>query len=149
MKTFRWILYAVILGALFLAPLQRIDIANLKPIEAVWMYVENGTVFLETDTNDKGEGPSAEAALENMKNNSIGVVYLDTSQYLFISESAERVIPEVGLYLKGSVKLCIWDGLGEIGDAVKYAESHNLGLELRKWKGIGNLPEIALENLEK
>ena len=138
----RVVIYIVILAALFFAPLQRIEIANLEPIQAVWMHTENGTVFLETDTEDKGAGTSVFAALDDMKYNSPGKIYLDTAQYLFVSEIATEEIRTIQPYLKNSIRLCIWDGQGELKSAVKYADSHKIGLKIREWEKVGNLPEL-------
>lgn len=138
----RIVLYVLILAALFFVPLQRVEIANLEPIQAVWMYRENGNVVLETDTEDKGSGVTVADALTDMKNNSSGIVYLDTAQYLFVSEAATEEIRVAQPYLKNSVRLCIWDGQGDFENAVKYADSHKIGLKIREWEKVGNLPEL-------
>lgn len=139
----RIVIYIMILAALFFAPLHRIEIANLEPIQAVWMYTENGTVFLETDTEDKGSGGTVADALADMKRNSSGIIYLDTAQYLLVSTSAMQNISAVQPYLKDSARLCIWDGQGDISNAAKYAESHKIGIKIGKWKSVGNLPELS------
>lgn len=138
----RIVLYIVILATLFFAPLQRIEIANLEPVQAVWMYRENGKFFLETDTKDKGSGITVMDAIADMKHNSSGIIYLDTAQYLFVSEMKTDAIRAVQSYLKKTVRMCIWDGQGELKTAVKYADTHKLGLKIDKWDGVGNLPEL-------
>ena len=148
----RVVMYIVILAALFLAPLQRMEIANLEPIQAVWLYAENGTVFLETDTEDQGGGSTVADALADMKRKSPGIIYLDTAQYLFVSPSATQNIAALQPLLKESVRLCIWDGQGEIHSAVKYADSHKIGIKMKQWKETGDLPELSsvkLENSDK
>ena len=138
----RIVLYVVILAALFFVPLQRVEIANLEPIQAVWMYRENGNIVLETDTEDEGSGVTVADALADMKNNSSGIVYLDTAQYLFVSETAKEDIYAIQPYLKNSVQLCIWNGQGELKSAEEYADSHKICLKIREWEKIGNLPEL-------
>ena len=142
MKNFRVILYVLLLSSLFFVPLQRIKIANLEPIQAVWLHQEGGSIVLETDTEDKGRGATVKEALVDMKENSTGIIYLDTAQYLLVSASAKQQIPSLRAYLKETVRLCQWDGQGDMNEAVKYADSHRLGLKLRKWDGDGNLPEL-------
>ena len=142
----RKLFYTVILGALFFAPLKRVEIANLEPIQAVWMYHVDGTLVLETDTQDKGSGATVAQALENMKASSPGIIYLDTAQYLFVSEDAQTQIPALQPYVKGTVRLCLWDGQGDIVDAVKYADAHKLGEKMKRWEQGGKLPEIPLLN---
>ncbi len=145
----RIVLYVVILAALFFVPLQRVEIANLEPIQAVWMYRENGNIVLETDTEDEGSGVTVTDALADMKNNSSGIVYLDTAQYLFVSETAKEEIYAIQPYLKKSVRLCIWNGQGDLENAVKYADSHKIGLKIREWERVGNLPELLPVKKEK
>ena len=149
MRAVKTILYILILVSLFFVPLQRIEIANLEPVQTVWMYLENGTVVLETDTEDKGTGNTVEDALFDMKHKSDGIVYLDTAEYLFVSESAGELITIVQPYMKSSVLLCEWDGQGSISKATKYADSRKLGVKLREWNKDGKMTELPLVKLNK
>ncbi len=149
MKVIRVSLYALILISLLFVPLQRIEIANLEPIEAVWMSLENDNIVLLTDTDDKGSGITVEKALSDMKEKSPGIVYLDTAQFLFVSDSALKEISAIGSFVKGKIRLCKWDGEGDIKDAVKYADSHNMGVKLSKWNDLGKLPELPPLKPEK
>ena len=142
MKVIKVGLYALILVSLLFIPLERVDIANLEPIEAVWMYLENGNIVLLTDTEDKGCGVTVESALSDMRKKSRGIVYLDTAQFLFVADSAQKDISAIGSLVKGSIRLCKWEGQGDIKDAVKYADSHNIGVKLNKWEDLGRLPEL-------
>ena len=142
MKVIKVGLYALILVSLLLIPLERVDIANLEPIQAVWMYLENGNIVLLTDTEDKGCGVTVESAMSDMREKSRGIVYLDTAQFLFVADSAQKDISAIGSLVKGSIRLCKWEGQGDIKDAVKYADSHNIGVKLNKWEDLGRLPEL-------
>jgi hypothetical protein len=147
MKTVRVLLYIVILVALFFVPLQAVEIANLKPIQAVWLTVKDGEVLLLADTEDRGSGATVDEAFANMKNNSSGIVYLDTAQYLFVSEPAEQEIFAIAPYLKNSVLLCRWDGQGDIREVVKFADSHKIGVKLKHLNNVVKLPEMKLQKL--
>lgn len=138
----RKILYALILGSLFFAPLNRIEIANLEPIQAVWMYQTDGKLVLETDTKDKGSGATVEEALTDMKNSSPGIIYLDTAQYLLVAEGTEHQIAALQPHVKDTIYLCLWDGQGSLADGVKYADAHNVGVKLNKWKSNSKLPSL-------
>ena len=74
MKWFRWILYVTILLMLYVAPLERLDVAKLLPIQAVAVYTEGDAVVLETDTENKGKGASIADALQDLKENTPAVV---------------------------------------------------------------------------
>ena len=80
----RKILYINIIVAVFFAPVDRLDIAKLLPVEAVAVYRENDTVVLKTDTDNTGRGKTVWEALKNLKENAVSVIYLDTADYLLI-----------------------------------------------------------------
>ena len=40
--------------------------------------------------------------------------------------------------------LCKWDGQGNIKEAVKYADSHKIGVKMKCRNNVGKLPEMAL-----
>ena len=142
MKALRIILYALILIALFFVPLQRVEIANLEPIQGIWMYGNNETVFLETDTEDKGSGNTVEEALADMKENSPGIIYLDTAQYLFVDEGAQQYISALSPYVKGGVRLCLWNGQGGITEAIKYVDAHKIGCKIKDWVPSSKMTEL-------
>ena len=142
MRTVRIILYCIILLSLLFAPLQRIEIASLEPIQAVWLYQENEKIILQTDTENIGMGTTIEEALTNMKESSTGIVYLDTAQYVFVSVEAQQQIVMLRSFVKSSVRLCKWEGQGSIQEAVAHADARKIGVKLADWKQGSNLPEI-------
>lgn len=115
------------------APVDRLDVANLQPVEAVAIYAENGQVVLETDTGEKGRGDTAMDALTELKQNASAVIYLDTAEYLLIQEGAEAYGEELRPYLKGSVKVGVYK-TGDVKNAAKYLEIHGKLPKLRDWK---------------
>lgn len=133
----RRIIYIVILALLFFAPVERVDVAKLLPIEAVAIYMEEDTVVLETDTEDIGKGYSAALALQDLKENTPAVVYLDTAEYLLVSEDAVSHVDGLREYLKPSVKVSVCDAAGCVKDAARYLDVHGNLPQLRDW----NAPE--------
>ena len=129
----RGILYAVILTSLFYVPLKRVNVADLLPVEAVAVYVENGQVVLETDTEDKGVGSTALDALADMKAKALSVIYLDTAEYLLVQDGAE----EQALQLCPLLDDCIKVGKylqGEIKQQAAYYEIHGKLPKLKHWE---------------
>lgn len=127
----RKILYGIIIALLFLAPVEGADVAKLLPIEAVAVYVDEGMVVLETDTEDVGRGLTAKEALEDLKKTTSAIVYLDTAKYLLLSGEALREVSELRNWLKPSVKVCVCDAAGKVKASVKYLDVH------------GNLPKLG------
>lgn len=130
----RILLYVVILALLFFAPLEKKDVAKLLPIEAVAVYMEQNEVTLETDTEYKGRGADVASALDNLKENTPAVIYLDTAEYLIISEDALSEIETLKKFLKPNVRVCVADVCGRVKDAAKYLEVHGNLPKIKNWK---------------
>ena len=93
----RTVLYIVLLGALFFVPLKRTEIANLEPIQAVWMYEDGVEIILETDTEDRGVGKTVREALDDMKQEMIAIATLMAQKVVTASidtKVQERLIEE-------------------------------------------------------
>lgn len=139
----RIIIYCIILVGILFLPTERMEIRDLEPIQAVWMYSEEGNVVLKTDTEDEGRGENVQKALEDMKTKSSGIVYLDTAQFLLVSESTQEYISEIRPYLKGKVRVSLWDG-GDLQNAAKYMQAHKFGVKLKQWSNAVKMPKIPI-----
>ena len=149
MKIVRICAYTSILIILIFVPLKRIEIAYLKPIEAIWMYKFDKCVVLMTDTGDVGEGIDVVDALQNMKVKSSGIIYLDTARYIFISESAAEQVSDIKNLVRNSAKVCKWNGEGSIATALEYAKAHKMGVKATAVDMFGDLPEIPTFSKQK
>ena len=138
----RIIAYVLIGIITLLIPVDRVDIGTLEPIQAVWLSTENGRIILITDTDDRGEGKTVKEALEKMKRSSTGNVYLDTAEFLLVSENAQAEIVSIKPYLKPSVRVCLFAGQMKLTDAAAYMDAHSVGLSLREWEQYSILPKI-------
>lgn len=129
----RVIMYVVILALLFLAPVEGLDIAKLEPVQTVAVYVENGEVVLATDTQNVGRGANAQKALADLEENTPGVIYLDTAEYLLVTEDAQKYAEQLRTDLRPSVKVVLWDGISSVKDAAEYLDVRGDLPELKKW----------------
>ena len=119
----RRLCYLAILVGIFFAPVEKLDIADLEPVQAVAVYMDGDNVVLETDTQDKGRGKSAEEALADMKKNTPTVIYLDTAEYLLVAKNAEDYADTLRGYLKRDIKIVEYYG-GSVKEEAKYADVH-------------------------
>ena len=119
----RILLYIIILVAMFFAPVDRLDIAKLEPVEAVAVYMEEGRVTLQTDGEDIGSGVAAQEALADLKENALAVIYLDTADYLLVGEGAEEAAKDLQQYLQKSVQIGKYNG-GNIKEEAQYLDVH-------------------------
>lgn len=120
----RIIVYLVILALLFLAPVERLDVAKLEPVQTVAISLENGKIVLQTDTEDKGVGATVEAALQDLEENTSGVIYLDTAQYLLVTQETEKAVVTLRQYLRPGVVVSRWDGAADLQQAARYLSVH-------------------------
>ena len=108
---------------MFFAPVDRLDIAKLEPVEAVAVYMEEGRVTLQTDGENIGSGVTAQEALADLKENALAVIYLDTADYLLVSEGAEEAAKDLQQYLQKSVQIGKYNG-GNIKEEAQYLDVH-------------------------
>lgn len=132
----RVILYVLILALLLLAPVERLDVARLEPVQTVAVSIKEDAVLLQTDTENAGRGTDIDSAIENLEQATPGVIYLDTAQYLLVAEDAVACVEVLKQYLHPSVKVSLWDGEGSVQDAAKYLGVRKKLPQLRDW----NLP---------
>lgn len=119
----RMILYILVIAAMLMIPVKRLDIAKLQPVEAVAVYEEQGCIILETDEGSLGKGKTATEALENLKVSTPAVVYLDTADYLLIGENTQEAARELLPYLKRTIQTGIYRG-GDVKVEAKYFAVH-------------------------
>lgn len=145
-------LYVIIVLLLFAAPVQKLDVAHLEPVEVVHVAKEGNIIVLTTDTGAKGMGGTAFAALEDLKNKTAGVIYLNTAEYLLVGDGAVDVIDEMRDLMKGTVKLCRAQ-TPNMEIAANYLETHGQLPMLKDWKTGADLPvwngEKIIEKKEK
>lgn len=130
----RKLLYVALLIPLFFVPLNRVNVADLLPIEAVAIYRDGDQVVLETDTEHKGAGENAEKALASLKENTPAVVYLDTAEYLLVAPDAAEQVDSLRPHLKATVKVCVCEAAGKVKETAKYLEIHRDLPSLKTWK---------------
>ena len=120
----RRVLYGIILALTFFAPVSRVDIAQLLPVEGVAVYTDGIYIVLETDTENIGKGATVHEALADLKENTPAVVYLDTAEYLLITEDALSILADLKDVLKPSVKVNCCDARGRVKALTEYLRVH-------------------------
>ena len=119
----KFILYALIIALSLFAPVTRLDIAKLSPVEAVAVYKEYGQVVLKTDEENEGRGENVHLALADLREKASVIIYLDTARYLLVGEGAEAEAAALQAYLKESVLVGNYAG-GDVKEEAKYLDVH-------------------------
>lgn len=117
------LLYILILALVLVAPVNRLDIAKLQPVEAVAMQMVEDRITLITDTGDRGAGKTVSEALQDLKEKASSIIYLDTADFLLISHNARQYTGQIKQYLKSSVKVGSYNGT-DVKEEAKYLDVH-------------------------
>ena len=136
------VIYGILLTAAVMVPSRTTELGKLKPVETLAIYQENGQVVLETDTGDIGRGGTVVKAIENLKETTAGIVYLDTADYLVIKHGGEPFVKYLASYLKDSVRICHGDKGIDIEKTAPYLSVHTPAVEIKDYH-----EGMALENL--
>ena len=138
--------YALILGSALAMPVKKADVALLRPVEVIYIGGESDAVILKTDTDDVGIGTDVASALEDMKQTSPAVIYLDTAEYLIIGPGATEEAAALKGTLKASVQLCRTDGNPDLKQVAQYLPAHGKMPCFSQWDEGEKLPLLHLED---
>lgn len=142
----RVVIYILLLAAALLIPVDKVDVAKLRPIEVIYISKDGDTVLLQTDTDDVGLGADAAAALENMEQTSPAVIYLDTARYLLIGPGGEEPAQQLRGILKNGIRLCAVAEPVALTDVAQYLPVHGDLPKFTQWEAGEQLPILRLEN---
>lgn len=140
------IIYGILLTAALLIPNEATDLEKMKPVEAVLVRMEDDLIIIETDTEDVGIGATVAQAMRNLEETTAGTIFLDTADYLLVTEGTEQQILEMALYLKKSVRICYAEEQIDIVDAVEFLRAHRPEIKLRQWKDGAEIEVLKEEN---
>ena len=133
-KVIRGLLAAGGLLLIWLLPCQRRDVAQLIPVEALIVSVEDGAVVL-TGKDCQGRGESWTEACEDLLQSGEGIVFLETAEQLILAADAVDLLSEAaesGL-LRPAAMVCVAVGtVPEPEEAASYLASHSSGVTLRQ-----------------
>ena len=143
----RAILYIGILAALIAAPVEQMEVGKLIPVQVVSVYKEGDAYVIETDTQNKGVGQTVETALQNLKDTASGTIYLDTAQYLLLTEDAQDAVEALRKNLKASVEMSEMEKPVPVKEVAKFLDAHGKFPKLKHWQKGAELP--VLRAIEK
>lgn len=81
-------------------------------------------VVLKTDTGNEGEGKSLAEAKEDLEAKTPGILFLDTVEYLVMTEEEQVLAEQLRSILKPSVKLAFVDAGADPAELARYLDAH-------------------------
>ena len=140
------LLYMLLLGAALILPLEGTDVGKLLPVELVQLDKMGDTVVISTDAGATGTGETVKAAIRDMGRTTAGIVFLDTADYLLVTESAMEEVESIKEHLKPSVRVCIQHVEMNLKDAAAYLSVHRPEHQLRSCQDPQSLQILTEES---
>ncbi len=140
----RSLFYLLILAAVLVCPTKATDVGRLRPVQTVAVFESDGSYAVVTDTKDSGSAEDLSGAIRNLKATTPATIYLDTAQYLIVSD--EALVEELRPYLKKNVKLYRFVGTPPMEAVSKFLAAHGDGPSLGDWKPGDHLPVLDCQN---
>ena len=139
----RWLLYIVILGLTIAAPAKPVNIGNLIPVRAMGVYQTGNQIRIDTDTGNTGIGDTAVLALCDLKDSASGIVYLDKTEYLILTEQTQDAAEALREELSGNTRVYITQYPLNLTQAPEFLSVHCRLPKLKHWKKPLELPGIG------
>lgn len=142
----RIVVYILSLAVAMMVPLEGTDVGKLQPVELVQIYKEGDMVVIVTDTGNSGRGGGVEAAFKNLEETTAGIIFLDTADYLLVSESAITEASVLQNYLKSDVRVCKAEKGIDLVQAAEFLAVHPPHVKLKEYDSLLNAGTLEQEN---
>lgn len=122
----KWLYLIAVLAAIGILsrlPHPSRDISRLEPVQAVYLYMEDGQLHIGTDTGDHGCGRALTEAADHMKADSDGEIFLETAEFLIL-EPDVPITPDFFELLRPSCKVCFTWQTPDLSAAAQYLSQH-------------------------
>lgn len=110
------------------------DIAKLQPVQVVHLSCLEGQVLIETDTGDWGSGETLKDALNEMKASASREVFLDTADYLIVSQDCIDLLPAMMKQLRPSCNVCLENGQPDMAQVGAFLQQHTPEITLMEYR---------------
>ena len=140
----RWVIYIAILVVTVAVPVKPRNIGDMLPVRVVGIYKEGNRFRIDTDTGNQGYGATVGEALQNLEDSAVGVVYLDTVEYLAITKETEAAVDMLRQRLKSGTEVCMVQGPLDLAKLGEYLDAHGTLPKLRNWKTSTEVPLMGV-----
>ena len=130
----KWLIPAAVLAAVAVfsrLPHPARDIADLKPVRAVYIHMEGRTLHIETDTGDSGAGADLTEACADLKSKADGEIFLDTAEFLILAQEVP-ITGEIFALLRPDCRVTFTDAPPDLEKAAACLSQHPPRLTLAR-----------------
>lgn len=127
MKRFILPLLALLaLTTLVRLPSPATDVGKLEPVSTVQIIASYNGVRIRTDTGAEGVGPNLASAVEDLHADTDAYVFLDTADYLLLTNVPDEMTLRLCDYFRPSCRVCTIRGTPDLSFAAQYLTVHPL-----------------------
>ena len=111
------------------------DIADLKPVRAVYIHMEGRTLHIETDTGDFGAGADLTEAHEALLTEADGEIFLDTAEFLLLDPKVP-ITEAFDSLLRPDCRVTFTNAPPDLEKAAAYLSQHLPKLTLARLRAV-------------
>ncbi len=127
----KWLIMVLALLIFAVLPTSGTELGELHPVSLLMIQTQGKQIQLYTDTLDQGNGETLDAALKNLKDTTPGHLFLDTVEYLILTEQTRYLIPQLKQLLRPGVVVCMGEGELDVQALPEYLKTHTPEISLR------------------
>lgn len=130
----KWLIPAAVLAAVAVfsrLPHPARDIADLKPVRAIYIHMEGRNFHVQTDTGDSGTGPDLAEACADLRAEADGEIFLDTAEFLILDPEVS-ITGEIFALLRPDCRVTFTDAPPDLEKAAAYLSQHPPKLTLAR-----------------
>lgn len=131
----KWVIMLLALLAFAALPTSGTELGELHPVSLLMVQTQGKTIQLLTDTQDRGSGETLDGALKNLEDTTPGHLFLDTVEYLILTEQTQYLIPQLKRLLRPGVAVCLGENDMNTEALPEYLNTHT--------------PETILRNVDE
>ena len=111
------------------------DIADLKPVRAVYIHMEGRNFRVQTDTGDFGAGADLTEACADLRAKADGEIFLDTAEFLILDPEVP-ITGEIFTLLRPDCRVTFTDMPPDLEKATAYLSQHPPKLTLARLRAV-------------
>lgn len=127
----KWLIMVLVLLIFAVLPTSGTELGELHPVSLLMIQTQGKQIQLYTDTLDRGNGETLDAALKNLEDTTPGHLFLDTVEYLILTEQTRYLIPQLKQLLRPGVVVCMGEGELDVQALPEYLKTHTPQTSLR------------------
>ena len=140
----KWILLGAL--AMLLLPQRGTEVGKLLPVETLLIEKQAGQYRVSTDTGNTARGDSLEKAVDALRAEAPGILFLDTADYVLLAGAAEGCMEKLPDYVRPGTRVYKMEGTAELSEIGGFLKNHGPNAPLyRLQKGELQLPKLTAE----